>query len=225
MSSATATVRRILPSVAASVDSAEERPADINASASEPADEAVMYRVQQGDKDALGLLFDRYSRLIFSVGLRILKDSSEAEELIQDVFLYVYRKTKIFDASKGSPRSWLVQIAYSRAFDKRRYLKRRCFYDYRHIDDVAESLASNWSLEDYGEWAGLKESMKEAFAELNERQRTTLEKFFFEGWSLKEISAHLDESLGNTRNHYYRGLEKLRERLKRSLTPSSAMRR
>lgn len=219
-----ATVRRILPGVAASVGSPEERPAETNASTPEYADEAVMRRVQWGDKDALGLLFDRYSRLIFSVGLRILKDTSEAEELIQDVFLYVYEKSKIFDASKGSPRSWLVQIAYSRAFDKRRYLKRRRFYDYHHIDDVAESLASNWSLEDYEESARLKESMKKAVAELNERQRTTLQMFFFEGWSLKEISTHLDESLGNTRNHYYRGLEQLRERLKRSLSPSSATR-
>ncbi len=219
-----ATVRRVLPGVTASVGGADECAAETNASGPEHADEAVMRRVQRGEREALGLLFDRYARLIFSVGFRILRDASEAEELVQDVFLYVHEKSKIFDASKGSARSWLVQIAYSRAFDKRGYLKRRRFYDHQHIDDVAESLASNWSLEDYGESARLKESMKEAFAGLNERQRITLQMFFFDGCSLNEISGHLNESLGNTRNHYYRGLDKLRERLKCSLSPSSAVR-
>src|SRR6266481_3472058 len=85
-------------------------------------DEFVMRRIQSGDKQALGVLYDRYSRLILSVGLRILRDSSEAQELVQDVFLYVFQKSQDFNASKASLKSWIVQIAYSRAFNKREYL-------------------------------------------------------------------------------------------------------
>lgn len=217
-------VRRMFPGGSASFDSRQECAEETGASSPQRTDEALMGRVQNGDKDALGQLFGRYSRLVFSVGLNILRDASEAEELTQDVFLYVHEKSSVFDPSKGALKSWLVQVAYSRAFNKRGYLKRRCFYDYRHIDDVADWLVSNWSLEDYGESASLKESMKRAFAGLNERERITLQMFFFEGRPLKEISSHLDESLGNTRNHYYRGLEKLRKRLKLSLSPSSGAR-
>lgn len=71
------------------------------------------------------------------MGLRILRDSSKAQELVQDVFLYVFRKSQDFDPSKSCLRTWLIQIAYSRGFNKWEYLALRRFYDYRHIDVYA----------------------------------------------------------------------------------------
>ena len=174
------------------------------------ADEAVIARVQSGDKEALGLLFDRYSRLVLSVGLRILHDLSEAEELVQDVFLYVFNKCAGFNPQKSYFRSWLVQIAYCRAFDKREYLINRRFYDYRNIDEILDSVRSNVCLESSLERAELRRLLDDAFAELTERQRTTLDLFFFQGYSLREISSQMDETLVTIRHHYYRGLEKLR---------------
>lgn len=186
--------------------------------ASQPAgretDEAIMFRVQGGDKDALGSLFDRYSRLILGLGLRILRDASEAQELVQEVFLYVYQKSAAFDASKASLRTWLVQITYSRAFNRRGYLQCRHFYDAHNVDDMTESLASSLSMEDYGESLDLKKFVQAAFADLTERQRMTLQMFFFGGYSIKEISSCLQESIDNTRNHYRRGLGRLRQRMK-----------
>jgi RNA polymerase sigma-70 factor (ECF subfamily) len=180
-----------------------------------------MHGIQAGDKQALALLYDRHSRLVLSVGLRILRDSSEAQELVQDVFLYVFQKSGDFDPSKGSLRSWLVQIAYSRAFNKREYLTLRRFYDYCHIDEALDSAPSDFSPEQLGQITELRELLQSAFVELTAGQRTTLEMFFWEGYSLREISSHLKETLGNTRNHYYRGLEKLREMVKLSLAHSS----
>jgi len=182
-------------------------------------DEAVMRRVQEGDTQAIGLLYDRYARLVLSIGLRILRDPSEAQELVQDVFLYVFQKRLDFDGSKGSLRSWLVQISYSRAFNKREYLALRRFYDYCHIDEVLESVSSDFSAERLELANELRDLLEGAFQRLSQQQKTTLEMFFYEGYSLREISVRLNETLGNTRNHYYRGLEKLRELLKVSLTP------
>lgn len=220
------TVLRGLLSGGASVEQISDRQPLAAAVERDPiADESVMEQVQSDDPHALALLYDRYSRLVLSIGLRILRDSSEAQELLQDVFLYVFQKSQDFDPRKSAFRSWLVQIAYSRAFNKREYLMLRRFYDYCQIDETLDSTPSDFSPERLGHIAELKAILQSAFAELSEAQRTTLEMFFWEGYSLREISARLQETLGNTRNHYYRGLEKLRDVLKASLTHSGNGRR
>jgi RNA polymerase sigma-70 factor (ECF subfamily) len=214
-------LRGLISTVAAAARKADLRTEGSSLHAApEPADEFIMDRVQAGDQQALGLLYDRYARLILSVGLRILRDASEAQELVQDVFLYVFQKSQDFDASKSQLRSWLIQIAYSRAFNKREYLLLRRFYDYCHIDDIIDSVPSRFSAEQNGENAELRKLLQAAFAVLSQVQRTTLEMFFWEGYSLREISVRLGETFGNTRNHYYRGLERLREVLNASLAPS-----
>jgi len=186
----------------------------------ETADEIIMARIQTGDKQALGTLYDRHARLVLSVGLRILRDASEAQELVQDVFLYVFQKSQDFNPAKSKLRSWLVQIAYSRAFNKREYLLLRRFYDYCEIEEVIDAVPSRFSAEKNGETVELRELLQTAFVALTEAQRTTLEMYFWEGYSLREISDRLKETHGNTRNHYYRGLAKLREVLSASLSPS-----
>lgn len=174
------------------------------------ADDAAMKRLQAGDKEALGLLYDRYCRTVLSVGLRILRDRSEAQEMVQDVFLYVFRKCTSFDSKKGSVASWLLQIAYCRAFDRRNYLISRKFYDYCNIDEIIESVDARFSTKTLAGHVELKRTFERAFEELTEAQKRTLEMFFVEGYSLREISVHMVESLANIRNHYYRGLQRLR---------------
>lgn len=216
-------LRGLLSSVASVEQIPDQRPAAamLECSLVADEDELVMEQVQCGAPQALAVLYDRYARLVLSIGLRILRDTSEAQELLQDVFLYVFQKSQDFDSGKGAFRSWLVQIAYSRAFNKREYLTLRRFYDYCQIDETLDSAPSDFSPERLGHIAELKAILQSAAAELTEAQRTTLEMFFWEGYSLREISARLKETLGNTRNHYYRGLEKLREVLKTSLTHSA----
>jgi RNA polymerase sigma-70 factor (ECF subfamily) len=193
---------------------------EVAAAVSDSSDECIMSRIQSGDKQALGLLYDRYARSVLAVGLRILRDASEAQELVQDVFLYVFQKSVDFDPEKSKLRSWLIQIAYSRAFNKREYLLLRRFYDYCEIDQVIDSVPSGFSAEKNGEASELRELLQTSFGTLTELQRATLEMFFWQGYSLREISARLNETYGNTRNHYYRGLQKLREVLSASLSPS-----
>jgi hypothetical protein len=78
-------------------------------------DEALIARVCGSDKEALACLFRRYARLVRGVALRILRDASEADDLLQEVFLFIHRKAAIFDSSKSSARSWIVQMTYHRA--------------------------------------------------------------------------------------------------------------
>src|SRR5258708_33228437 len=72
-------------------------------------DEVLIARVQKGDREALSSLFRHYAHPIRNVGCRILRDKAEAEDLVQEVFLYIYRKSGLFDSSKRSARSWIIQ--------------------------------------------------------------------------------------------------------------------
>jgi len=181
--------------------------------AEEPSDEVLISRICTDDSDALGLLFSRYARLVWTIARRILRNNEEADDLLQDLFLLVRRKASTFDPSKGSVRCLLVQMCYQRAFSRRRDLARRSFYSDR---DVAEDsvVAGRPSLLPYDE--GLeahigKATLERALQDLSAEQRETLRLCFFEGYTLEEIAVRLGLTYGNVRNHYYRGLAKLRK--------------
>jgi RNA polymerase sigma-70 factor, ECF subfamily len=85
----------------------------------EPSDEELLARVQTKDYDAVGILFDRYARLFRGIAYRILGDRGEAEDMVQEIFLRLCQKSNTFDPAKGSARTWMVQFAYRRSFDRR----------------------------------------------------------------------------------------------------------
>src|ERR1700730_11805353 len=80
-----------------------------------PSDEELMAGLQAKDAEALETLFGRYSRLVNSIAFRILRDYSEAEEVVQEAFFYIYQHAALFDEKKGRAKAWVVQVAYSRA--------------------------------------------------------------------------------------------------------------
>ena len=94
----------------------------------ECADEALIVGIGAADNEALSVLFRRYANLIRNIGKKILQRESEADDLVQEVFLYVNRKSRVFDSARGSARSWIVQVAYTQAFIRRRQLKSQGFY-------------------------------------------------------------------------------------------------
>lgn len=182
----------------------------------EISDETLMAQGCDGSREALAVLFRRYALLVRTISNRILRDDAEADDLLQDVFLFIYGKSGVFDPSKCSARSWIVQISYHRAIDRRRYLQSRHFYTHvdingatevldprtlgREGDDVLCELVGNTTVQ------GLLDT-------LTEDQRNTLSLHFYEGYTFAEIAVKLNQSLGNTRNHYYRGLDKLRKHM------------
>jgi len=176
-----------------------------------PSDEELLRELQSYDAKALDVLFRRYSRLVFGIASRIVRDYSEAEEVVQETFFYVYRKATLFDPNKGGAKAWIVQIAFSRALDRKAHLSRRGFYDGTEIESLDDTLVGRVDVErETGAKLDLAQLQK-AFEDLTLMQRRTLELFYFEGFELKEISERLHEPLGNVRHHFYRGLERLRK--------------
>ena len=174
-------------------------------------DEDLMAHLQAGHDDALAVLFERYHRLILSVALKILRDEGEAQDEVQAIFLEIYKVAGQFDASRGNTKIWLLQYAYHRSMNRRKYLQRRRFYDRTSelLPDLAESshFASGVGSLALPEVRNL---VREGLESLNQAQRQTLEMSYFEGMTLREIADETGESLDNVRHHYYRGLGRLR---------------
>ena len=182
-------------------------------------DDAAIQSVRNGNLEALALIFDRYSRSVYSIGFRILRNATEAQELVQDVFLHVCKKAHLYHPQRnGSFSSWLHHVAYTYALDRREYLNVRHFYDHLDIEEMTDSAHHQLSIETQAEIHEWNQILNAALSELEGRQQQTLRMYFFEGFSLREISVQLDESLGNTRNLYYRGIQKLRVVLERYLS-------
>src|SRR5208283_537139 len=181
-------------------------------------DEALLAFVQAGNRDALGVLFRRFAWLVRIVSVRILRDEGESEDLVQELFLFIQREARVYDVSKSTVRSWIVQMTYRRAISRWRYLNARGHYKNGHLDGCVPCLAGvapptyDSSIEALFGRAGLKKVMGELTAE----QHETLRLHFYEGYTLPEIGKKLGQSVGNVRHHYYRGLEKLRKQVRES---------
>src|SRR3984893_9402244 len=174
-------------------------------------DAEAMARLQSSHSEALEVLFDRYSRLVLSIARGIIRDAGEAEDVVQEVFFYLYKKAMLFDASKGSAKNWILQIALHRALDKKSHLARRGFYVGTEIGALDDTLLGATDLDREIDAKLNRVQLERAFEQLPEIQRLTLEMFYFEGLELREISEKLNEPLGNSRHHFYRGLERLRK--------------
>ena len=181
----------------------------------EETDEHLLARTAAGDREALALLFRRYAHIVRALAERILRDASEAEDLVQEVFLFVFRKGALFDPERGSARSWLAQVTYHRAFDRRRYLVSRHFYSNLELQEVVfraeEPATLTGFYEDSIEAALGRDALRRIDEALSEAQRLVIRLYFFDGHTLQEIAAVIGQSVGNVRNHYYRALEKMRK--------------
>jgi len=201
-----------LPAEAAE-DRLPVRLAPVSASGS---DEHLISRLQVGEQDAIAELFRRYSSAIYGLGKRMLRDAGEADDLVQEVFFYVYRKSDLFDPSKGTARSWIFQIAYTQALLRRRKLKSVGLYSLAIAGDPNEAQPSIDLRTEYdASIEGLfgKNGWKKISEELSEDQRETLRLHFVEGYTFAEIAEKLRQSYANIRNHHYRGLDKIRKHL------------
>ena len=180
----------------------------------EPSDEALMARICEGDNEALGLLFRRYGRTVRRIAFRVLRDWSEADDLLQDIFISIYRLCRTYDSSKSPVRFWISRMTFCRAVSRKRYLSSRHFYTRLDIDRDASHLADSQThthqLDQFIDTNFNNGNLAKLFAELSENQRQTLRLYFVDGYTLEEIAAKLGQTRGNIKNHYFRGLDKLR---------------
>ena len=173
-------------------------------------DEELLEAVGDGSKEALGVLFRLHGRVVFTVAWRILRDQSEADDLRQDVFLYIFERARLYDPRKATALSWIIQVTYHRAIDRRRYLSFRQHYKLEALDEQTVGPSAQKSLTDQLDGRVILDRLT---GQLSSDQQQTLELHFFEGYSFREIVEKTSQPVGNVRHHYYRALERLRSNL------------
>ena len=163
----------------------------------------LIARLRAGDQQAMSELYDRYGKVVYAVALRVLQDAAAAEDVLQDVFLQLWRNPDAFDASRGSLAAWLAVIARHRSIDRLR--KRRPEMD---IEECV--ITSGPDPRDETERALVVEKVRGALAEMNPDQRSALELAFFQGLTHSEIAEKTGEPLGTIKTRIRSGLQQLR---------------
>ena len=173
-------------------------------------DNELLLAAGRGNRHALGILFQRHGRAVFHVAWRILRDEGEAEDLRQEVFLYLFRKSCHYDPLKASAASWIIQIAYHRAIDRKRFLNTRQHYRLEELGEQEIGSLVTLPSTDQIDGKAILDRLRE---QLSRDQQQTLEMHFFEGYTFQEIADESGQSVGKVRHHYYRALERLRSNL------------
>lgn len=168
-------------------------------------DSALMKRVASGDEEALAALYDRHSGPVYSLIRRIVQDEGAAEEILQDVFLHVWRIAPRFDQERGQLRGWLLVMARNRALSHLRRLPRI------QVEDMDLYAISSNNAQDllFAEHE-LTAKVRGALEELPVEQGTLLEMAYFEGMTHSEIAARTGQPLGTVKTRLRSGLTSLR---------------
>jgi RNA polymerase sigma-70 factor, ECF subfamily len=167
-------------------------------------DAALLTLVQKGDEYAMASLFDRYSKVVYSVALRVLRDPASAEDVLQEVFMQIWRNPDGFVATRGSLGGWLAVVSRNRSIDALRRKRPT-----EQVDDMA--LASNYNLADEAERNSLMEKARSVIVMLPMEQRKTLEMAFFDGLTHSEIAEITGDPLGTVKTRIRSGLTTLRK--------------
>jgi len=167
-------------------------------------DAELLTRLQGGEEQAMAVLFDRYSRIVYSVALRVLRDPAAAEDVMQEIFMQMWRTPNSFVAAKGSLGGWLSVVARNRSIDTLRRKRPS-----EEIEDV--SLASPFNLAEDSERNLLMERARAAVVLLPVEQRKTLEMAFFDGLTHAEIAEMTGDPLGTVKTRIRSGLLTLRK--------------
>jgi RNA polymerase sigma-70 factor, ECF subfamily len=173
-------------------------------------DAEVMAHLQGGCNDALAILFDRYYRLVLSIALKIVRDPGEAEDVMQTVFLEIFRSAAQFDPAKGTTKVWILQYAYHRAINRKQHLNARKFYNQTDLEEVENRVPETAPTLGRFTQPELKHLLQQGLKTLNGPQKHVVELASYDGLSMKEIADKTGDTLSNVRHHYYRGLKKLR---------------
>ena len=166
--------------------------------------------LQKGRSDALAVLFVRYHRLVLRIAFRILRDHGEAEDLMQSVFLQLFRSATQFDESKGTAKGWILRSAYHRSFNRKEYLILRGFYEDPEELVLSQESPEKGSLRNSLDRAESKHALQEALGHLGAAEREIVELTHYEGLTMREISQKTGRSFASVRHRYYRALETLR---------------
>jgi RNA polymerase sigma-70 factor (ECF subfamily) len=162
--------------------------------------QSLLRRLAAGDTEALGEFYDLYAGLVNGLALRILRDASDAEDVVQEVFVQAWRQASRFDGERGTPEAWLCTMARTRALDRlRRRVSRR--------EDREEAAPAPTSTPKSAEAIAVRKALEG----LSEDQRRALELAYYEGLTQTEIAARLGEPLGTVKTRIRTAMIRLRE--------------
>ena len=185
-------------------------------------DEALLHNIAHGCEECFDQLFLRFFRPVLSLALKIVRDRSEAEDVVQEVFLAIHQQRERFDPGVGSARTWVLQFGYYKSLKRRSYLWNHQFYA-PHVDDDGDGRDSTLAQPEFIQRSiEEKELVEQGLKCLSPGQRRVIELLHFEGHTLREISQMEGKELGAIRNTYYRGLKALKMLLWERVRPSSA---
>ncbi len=176
-------------------------------------DSALIEKMTTGDESALSALYDRYSPLLFGVLMRVLNDRQAAEEVLQDLFLQLWRNAAHFDSSRGSLPAWLMVIGRNRAISRLRGRRDREVLE-EEEGDFAGTFASRQNIEDEAARAQMARTVKAALEKLPEEQRHAVELAYFEGMTQTEIAARTGAPLGTVKTRVRTAMQTLRQILR-----------
>jgi RNA polymerase sigma-70 factor (ECF subfamily) len=168
----------------------------------------LIERIAARDAGAIASLYDRHSRVLYSLICRILRDRREAEEILQDVFLVAWTRIDTYDRELGSPMAWLVRIARNRAIDRLRANQVRA-----RAREAASAANATESPETAALVSERRRLLRRALDTLPPEQRQLIATAYFEGLSQSELAQHFELPLGTVKTRIRSGLKTLREAL------------
>ena len=174
---------------------------------------ALVAQIAKGNQDALSELYDSTNRMVYGLALRILGNSSSAEEVLVDVYVQVWRRAHSFDPVRGKVTSWLVSMARSRAIDALRSSQTRGANLAVSLEDVSELQDLRGGPEGHSVLRSRAQVVQKSLAELPEDQRSAIELAYFSGLTHGEIAARTGLPLGTVKTRIRSGMVRLRELL------------
>ncbi len=181
-------------------------------------DEQLLNRLQKGEFEAVEELYSRYSRMAFALALRILNDAETAEDVVQEVFVRVWRQPGSYDATRGRFPTWLMSVTHNLCIDQVRKRKRENLsFDQEESQEKLNFLAQNAASLEEEIWANIKrDSVRKALDQLPKEQKHLLELAYFGGYTQNEIAKATGQPLGTVKSRIRLGLIKLKDILQKS---------
>ena len=181
-------------------------------SQNEPSDEALLNAIAGGAVWAMESLYQRYSRILYSLAYRMVADHQVAEDLLQDAFLAVWRRATSYSPQSGAARSWLISILHHRTIDYLRKVRRQSSIQVAPLEEIElnESIAypDTWD----EAWQSVKSShVRAALMKIPTEQRLVIELAYFQGWTHTEIAEGTQIPLGTVKARMRLGLLNLKQ--------------